>query len=231
MPRKRVASDGANIKSVFAGRLTALMQAARENHRQLADALELSPSAIGFYVRAEGLPDVQTLMAIAAHYGCSIDFLLGLSDLQTTQADIQAACAVTGLSERAVNALAAADTIALEYLLSLGLFHEAIETIHLGLEQVDLIREKAARLESTQNPIEKERLKQQLFVDLIADNATQRTALADFTVAEYLLSSAFDGLKASALEPLDRLRAGAGLADAYKDLLGRQRRSQNGEPH
>lgn len=46
-----------------------------------------------------------TIVALAKHYGVSIDFLLGLSPNPTTNKDLDAICQYTGLSQRSVEYL------------------------------------------------------------------------------------------------------------------------------
>ena len=47
------------------------------SQQQLADALGISRSALGFYEQDRISPSVDTLLAIADYFGVSVDYLLG----------------------------------------------------------------------------------------------------------------------------------------------------------
>lgn len=52
--------------------------------RQLAKDLNIAPSTLGGYVQGTSEPDFETLKAICAYFGVSVDFLLS-NDYETTQ--------------------------------------------------------------------------------------------------------------------------------------------------
>lgn len=85
-----------------------LREKAGESQEQLAIALN-APNRETITRWENGARDLKRehIIAIAQHFNVSTDYLLGLSDIQTTDTDIQNACKVTGLSEPAVVACSA----------------------------------------------------------------------------------------------------------------------------
>lgn len=83
-----------------------LREKAGENQEQLAAALQVANRET--VARWEsGARDLKRehIIALAKHFNVSADYLLGLSDVATVEADVQTACKVTGLSERAIKRL------------------------------------------------------------------------------------------------------------------------------
>ncbi len=70
-----------------------------------ADFLGISRQTVGFYCNGDRLPDVVTLLKIAEKCNVSTDYLLGKSDVKTTDPEIQAICNYTGLSSGTVFSL------------------------------------------------------------------------------------------------------------------------------
>ena len=66
---------------VFARRLTMLMVEHGETQLALAEAIDGDNVSISRYVTRRALPRLETLIRIADHYGVSIDYLLGRSDV------------------------------------------------------------------------------------------------------------------------------------------------------
>lgn len=89
-----------------------LREKAGESQEQLAIALN-APNRETITRWENGARDLKRehIIAIAQHFNVSTDYLLGLSDIQTTDTDIQNACKVTGLSETAIKHIAALATI------------------------------------------------------------------------------------------------------------------------
>lgn len=56
------------------------------------------------------------IVKLAKHYGVSSDYLLGLSEIPSVDEDIKVAFKITGLSEKAINALNGADRDELDFI-------------------------------------------------------------------------------------------------------------------
>lgn len=85
----------------FTNRFRAL-RGDRDN-TEFAKFLGISRQTVGFYYNGDRIPDAMMLKQIAEKCGVSTDYLLGLTDTQSTNADARAAVEYTKLPERAVN--------------------------------------------------------------------------------------------------------------------------------
>lgn len=83
-------------------RIVELREAAGETQQELADAIGITRQSLSRYEIASRTINVDVLGALAEHYNVSADYLLGLSDVKSTEQDIKTACEITGLSEKAI---------------------------------------------------------------------------------------------------------------------------------
>ena len=90
---------------VLGERLKALREEKGISQDELATALEMSRLSIGNYERGVRTPEAETIIRLAKHFSVSADYLLGLSDVKSVDADIKSVCEFTGLSECAVGTL------------------------------------------------------------------------------------------------------------------------------
>lgn len=67
-------------KSIFARRLIALRHSRLLSQPQLAEATQLGKTTIGKWEADETEPALTNLVRLAAFFGCSADYLCGLSD-------------------------------------------------------------------------------------------------------------------------------------------------------
>lgn len=87
---------------VFISRFAELKKESGETNKDLQDVFGLSLSALINYQTGKRIPDIAFLHKLSQHFGVSADYLLGLSDVKSTEQDMKTACAVTGLSEDAL---------------------------------------------------------------------------------------------------------------------------------
>lgn len=73
-----------------------------EKARELANYLGVSIQAVNQYKQGQGFPKTENLVKIAQYFNRSLDNLIGLSDVSTPEANIQAIAEYTGLSEAAI---------------------------------------------------------------------------------------------------------------------------------
>ena len=71
----------------------------------MAERVGVSNKVLSFYEQGRNTPDAVFIARFAEANQCSADYLLGLSDVKTQQADIRTICRQTGLSEAAVRQL------------------------------------------------------------------------------------------------------------------------------
>lgn len=86
-------------------RIVSLREEKGETQQELANAIGITRQSLSRYEIAARTVSVEVLGALAQHFNVSADYLLGLSDVRSTEQDIQTACEVTGLSEKAVLSL------------------------------------------------------------------------------------------------------------------------------
>ena len=70
-----------------------------------AKKLGVSRQTLSFWLKGDRTPDMDMLIKISKALNKSIDYLVGLSDIDSLDADIQAVSRITGLSEKAINEL------------------------------------------------------------------------------------------------------------------------------
>ena len=97
-----------NIMDKVSRRIVELREEKGETQQELADAIGITRQSLSRYEIAVRTINVDVLGALAQHFGVSSDYILGLSDVRSTDQDMKTACEVTGLSENALNGLIAA---------------------------------------------------------------------------------------------------------------------------
>ena len=89
----------------FPTALRRLMEERNTTQEELAKVLGISRQMISQYCNGKSVPPLSSIAIIAKMYGVSTDFLLGISDIQSTDMDTRGACEYLGLSEDAVKAI------------------------------------------------------------------------------------------------------------------------------
>lgn len=75
------------------------------SQQELSRLIGTSKSTIGLYETGETFPNAENIKKLAEHFNVSSDYLLGLTDVPTTDTTIQAICNRTGLSDDFVSYL------------------------------------------------------------------------------------------------------------------------------
>lgn len=83
-------------------RIVELREAKGETQQELADAIGITRQSLSRYEIAARTINVDVLGALAQHFNVTTDYLLGLSDVKSTEQDMKIACKMTGLSEKAI---------------------------------------------------------------------------------------------------------------------------------
>ena len=94
-----------NIKSTFANRLKELRTEKGLSQEDLGKEIGVSRGSISYYEKEERVPDIVVLAAVSKYFNVSTDYLLGISETKSLDADIHIAMETTGLSEIAVETL------------------------------------------------------------------------------------------------------------------------------
>ena len=94
-----------NFNGVFPTRLRKLIHDNKTTISAVAECTGFSRQAVSQYQDGTTQPNVDTLRKIAEHFNVSADYLLGLSDVKSPDADAKAINKQTGLSERSIENL------------------------------------------------------------------------------------------------------------------------------
>ena len=100
--------DRNEISTALAVRIGKLRTAAGESQQQLADSLMVKRETVKFWESGERQIKGADIVALAKHFNVSADYLLGITDVLTTDKDLCFVCEYTGLSEQSVRNIRAA---------------------------------------------------------------------------------------------------------------------------
>lgn len=104
MPRKQN-TQSENFDKPFPKALRELMETNGTTQSELAAYLQKTRQVISCYCDGSTSPTWETISGIATYYHVSADWLLGLSDVRSTDTQLRDICEYTGLSERTVSVL------------------------------------------------------------------------------------------------------------------------------
>ena len=110
MPRKKQTLTKEYYEA-FPDRLRGLMKKYGKTQQDIADEIGKSRQAISFYTDGQSSPDWKTIVKIARCFNVSTDYLLGLTDVESTNPDIGALVMSLGFDEQAASALIALTSI------------------------------------------------------------------------------------------------------------------------
>lgn len=104
MPRKPDVNKKERYNDPFPTALRTLIDEHGTKQEELKEVLDLkNRQSVTGYIDGETLPTIDKVVAVAKHYKVSADWLLGLSPTRSPDTSLQAAAAVTGLSEKALD--------------------------------------------------------------------------------------------------------------------------------
>lgn len=113
--------------------------------QEFADKLGMSRATVGFYAAGQRIPDALGVKAIVEKCNVSADWLLGLSNVQSTNGEVKQVCKYTGLSESTIRLLRSLHnqeqiTTIIDKIISHNLFREIADYI-LELEEARISSE------------------------------------------------------------------------------------------
>lgn len=91
--------------NIIGNRILELRKKANEKQEDLAKILQCNRASIAKYENGDRIPDGLIIAKIAKHYNTTSDYILGLTDVKTTDIDIKNMCEYTGLNENSVSIL------------------------------------------------------------------------------------------------------------------------------
>ena len=86
-------------------RIETALAVSRKKQKDLAEYLGILPNTVSYFCKGTRTPNTEQIIKIAQFLDVSADYLLGLSEAMTINADIQTVCKITGLSEMAIRNL------------------------------------------------------------------------------------------------------------------------------
>lgn len=95
-------SKETDYNNIFAVRLRELINATEKKQQEIADNIGVSRQALNKWVNGETIPDIFSAAKIADLFNISTDYLTGRTGTKSVSPEIQAACEVTGLSEKTI---------------------------------------------------------------------------------------------------------------------------------
>lgn len=112
----------------FAPRLRTLIDESGITVRSLAKDLNVSVGVLSDWQNGNKTPRGDSIMKLTEYFGVTADYLLGLTDASTIDADIRISCDTTGLSEKAVKILSGMEKSDVEKLSKLIEFYSTIRS-------------------------------------------------------------------------------------------------------
>lgn len=97
------AKKNSDYNSIFATRLRDLISEHETTITEVANNINVTRQAVSAYQDGSSQPTADTLLKIANYFNVSTDYLLGKSDVQTSDTTIKDICEYTGLSEKALH--------------------------------------------------------------------------------------------------------------------------------
>ncbi len=94
-----------SCREFFGERLKQLRTESGLSQDALAKKLGISKGSLGFYETCKNTPDIEFLNAVSNYFKVSPDYLLGYTENQTNDTNLQAVCDFTGLSDKAIKSL------------------------------------------------------------------------------------------------------------------------------
>ena len=86
-------------------RLAQLMKVNDKKQADIAELLDVTRQSVSQYCGGASLPPADKLVILADYFDVSTDYLLGRTDVKTTDTTIKGICEYTGLSEKVVKAM------------------------------------------------------------------------------------------------------------------------------
>lgn len=89
-----------DIKGIFSERLLKLRKDRALSRQKAADDIGVSRACLEYYEKGERVPGFEILSSIAEYYNVSSDYLLGRTDIKSTDMNLQKACEYIGISQK-----------------------------------------------------------------------------------------------------------------------------------
>lgn len=109
------------------------------SQQKIADLLGVTRQSLSLYEKGERTINVESLGKLAEFFGVSADYLLGLSDVRSTEQDMRTACEVTGLAEKTIKSLQALIKVKSNPIVSDFSGEEIIQVLEMCIQDCNFI--------------------------------------------------------------------------------------------
>ena len=96
--------DNATSK-IIGNRINTLLAKKNIMQKQLAEYLEVTDNTISYFVKGKRTPNTEQIIKIAKFFDVSSDYLLGLTNAETSDKGVQFICDYTYLNNSSINVL------------------------------------------------------------------------------------------------------------------------------
>ena len=100
-------SEKYGYDSTFPTRFRDLLDFNKVTQQKMAEICSVKPQSVSQWRNGETRPDILSLSKIAQHFNVSTDYLLGLTDIKSTDKATKELCSTLGLSEDTIKVLSA----------------------------------------------------------------------------------------------------------------------------
>ncbi|MGN0623612.1 MAG: helix-turn-helix domain-containing protein [Oscillospiraceae bacterium] len=91
-----------NTSKLIGERIDGLLKSKSIKQKALAEELGIKPNVVSYFRNGTRTPNTELIIRIASFLDVSADYLLGLTDVKSTDLKIQEISKLTGLSEAAI---------------------------------------------------------------------------------------------------------------------------------
>lgn len=94
------------MKSEIIGqRINKLLMKNNMKQKELAKELGVADNIVSYFVGGSRTPNIQQIIKISQFFNVSTDYILGLTNIASTDAELKSVCEYTGLSEKVIKKL------------------------------------------------------------------------------------------------------------------------------
>lgn len=94
--------ENSNFKKIIGLRINTLLADQKVSQKALAEELGVLPNVISYFCKGTRTPNTEQIIKIAKFFNVSTDYLLGLTDVKSTNTSIKDICEYTGLNEKSI---------------------------------------------------------------------------------------------------------------------------------
>lgn len=93
------------VAKIVGYRIGILLTEQKKMQKELADFLDVQPNVVSNFFTGDRTPNLDQIIKISEFFHTTPNYLLGVTDSQSTDNNLQAMCEYTGLSDRAIQTL------------------------------------------------------------------------------------------------------------------------------